>query len=68
MPNAISLQGAFDVDEGCSSVSERWAERLNQPGLTQTWSGAISQGGQAASKHEKDGGLQKEQNPADTVI
>ena len=49
-------------------MSETWVERLNQPGLTQTWSGAISQGGQAASKHEKDGGLQKEQNPADTVI
>ena len=30
--------------------------------------GAICQGGQAASKREKEGSLQKEQRPADTVI
>ena len=68
MPNAISLQGALDVEEGCSSVSETWVERLNQPRLALTWSGAISQGGQAASKREKEGSLQKEHCPADTVI
>ena len=50
------------------SIREMPAERLNQAWLAQTWSGAKSQGGQAASKHEKDGNLQKEQRPADTVI
>ena len=56
------------VEAECSSVSEAWAERLNQPRLALTWSGAISQGGQAASKRERDGSLQKEQHPADTMI
>ena len=50
------------------SVREMRAESLNQPWLALTWREAISQGGQAASKHEKDGSLQKEQRPADTVI
>ena len=50
------------------SVSEMRAESLNQPRLALTLRRATSQGGQAASKHEKEGSLQKEQRPADTVI
>ena len=62
MPNAIALQGALDVEGGMQfSVREIRAERLNQPRLALTWMGAISQEGQAASKHEKNGSLQKEQ-------
>ena len=31
VPNAISLQGALDVEEGHRPVSEMHTERLNQP-------------------------------------
>ena len=67
--NAISLQGALDVEEGHRPVSEMHAERVNQPLIRSHWCAeAISQGGQAASKREKEGSLQKERHAADTVI
>ena len=50
------------------SVRDMHAESLNQPWLAPMWTGAISQGRQAASKCENEGSLQKEQRPADTVI